>query len=226
MRSSVGKTPFLLLVFFVVAGCASGSRPDQQKSAPVTIAADTPARVMDTYGNAGHAYTAADIHFMDGMISHHAQALVMAGWAASHGARPSVLTLATRIINAQQDEIAAMQKWLRDRHQAVPEANPHGMGMKMDGLEHEMLMAGMLTESQLKQLDQARSNEFDRLFLTFMIQHHRGAVTMVKDLFDTYGAAQDITVFKLASDVSADQTTEIERMQKMLASMIFGADIP
>ena len=89
-----------------------------------------------------------------------------------------------------------------------------------------MLMPGMLTESQLKQLDQARSNEFDRLFLTFMIQHHRGAVTMVKDLFDTYGAAQDITVFKLASDVSADQTTEIERMQKMLASMIFGADIP
>ena len=89
-----------------------------------------------------------------------------------------------------------------------------------------MLMPGMLTESQLKQLDQARSKEFDRLFLTFMIQHHSGAVTMVKELFDTYGAAQDITVFKLASDISADQTTEIERMQKMLASIIFGADIP
>jgi len=98
--------------------------------------------------------------------------------------------------------------------------------MKMDGMEHEMLMPGMLTESQLKQLDQARGKEFDRLFLTFMIQHHRGAVTMVKELFDTYGAAQDITVFKLASDINADQTTEIERMQKMLASMIFGADIP
>jgi len=100
------------------------------------------------------------------------------------------------------------------------------MMMKMDGMEHEMLMPGMLTDSQLKQLDHGRGKEFDRLFLTFMIQHHRGAVTMVKDLFDTYGAAQDITVFKLASDINADQTTEIGRMQKMLASMIFGADIP
>jgi len=163
---------------------------------------------------------------MGAMISHHAQALVMAGWAGSHGASPSVLTLAERIINAQQDEIVAMQKWLRDRHQAVPEANPHGMTMKMDGMDHEMLMPGMLSETQLKQLDDARDKEFDRLFLTFMIQHHRGAVTMVKELFDTYGAAQDITVFKLASDVNVDQTTEIDRMQKMLASMIFGVDIP
>jgi uncharacterized protein (DUF305 family) len=181
--------------------------------------------VADTSIDAQHTYSAADINFMDGMISHHAQALVMAGWAASHGASPSVLTLTQRITNAQQDEIAAMQKWLRDRHQPVPDANPHGMVMKMNGMEHEMLMPGMLTESQLKQLDEARSKEFDRLFLTFMIQHHRGAVTMVKELFDTYGAAQDITVFKMASDISADQTTEIERMQRMLASSIFGAGV-
>ena len=226
MRTLFRTTPALLLVLFAAAACASGSRAEHQKPATVRIVADTRASVTDTVVDPQHAYTAADIHFMGGMISHHAQALVMAGWASSHGASPSVLTLASRIINAQQDEIAAMQKWLRDRHQPVPEANPHGMMMKMDGVEHEMLMPGMLTESQLKQLDQARSKEFDRLFLTFMIQHHRGAVTMVKDLFDIYGAAQDITVFKLASDVSADQTTEIERMQKMLASMIFGADIP
>jgi uncharacterized protein (DUF305 family) len=160
------------------------------------------------------------------MIAHHAQALVMAGWAASHGASPSVRTLAARITNAQQDEIALMQRWLRDRHQPVPDANPHAMMMNMNGMEHEMLMPGMLTESQLKQLDDARSREFDRLFLTFMIQHHQGAVTMVKNLFDTNGAAQDVTIFKIASDVSADQTTEIERMQKMLASMIFGAQTP
>jgi uncharacterized protein (DUF305 family) len=162
---------------------------------------------------------------MNGMIAHHAQALVMAGWAASHGASPSVRTLTDRIINAQRDEIAGMQKWLRDRHQPVPEPNPHGMIMNMNGMQHEMLMPGMLSESQLKQLDDARGKEFDRLFLSFMIQHHQGAVTMVKELFDTNGAAQDITVFKLASDISADQTTEIERMQKMLASMIFGATI-
>jgi uncharacterized protein (DUF305 family) len=97
------------------------------------------------------------------------------------------------------------------------------MMMNMNGMQHEMLMPGMLTEAQLKQLDEARGKEFDRLFLTFMIQHHRGAVTMVTDLFGTYGAAQDATVFKIASDVSADQTTEIARMQKMLASLIFGA---
>jgi uncharacterized protein (DUF305 family) len=191
-----------LFVLSAIAACASASRA-QQTSSQVT--------------------TAADIRFMDGMISHHAQALVMAGWAASHGASASVRTLADRITNAQQDEIATMQRWLRDHHQPVPEANPHGMVMNMNGMTHEMLMPGMLSESQLKQLDEARAKAFDQLFLSFMIQHHKGAVTMVKDLFDTYGAAQDITVFKMASDVSADQTTEIERMQKMLASLIFGA---
>ena len=163
---------------------------------------------------------------MGGMIGHHAQAILMAGWAPSHGASPSVRILAERIINAQQDEIAAMQKWLRDRRQPVPEASPHGIMMKMNGVVHEMTMPGMLSESQLKELDQARGKEFDRLFLTFMVQHHRGAVTMVNDLFATQGAAQDISVYKLASDVYADQTTEIERMQKMLASTIFGVDIP
>jgi uncharacterized protein (DUF305 family) len=162
---------------------------------------------------------------MDGMIAHHAQALLMAGWASSHGASPSILTLTSRITNAQTDEIAGMQKWLRDRHQPVPEPNPHGMVMKMDGMDHTMLMPGMLTEAQLKQLDDARGKDFDRLFLTFMIQHHQGAVTMVHDLFETNGAAQEITVFKVASDISADQTTEIERMQKMLASVIFGAKV-
>jgi uncharacterized protein (DUF305 family) len=149
----------------------------------------------------------------------------MAGWAESHGASPAVLTLTSRITNAQKDEIAGMQKWLRDRHQPVPEPDPHGMMMNMNGMQHEMLMPGMLTEPQLKQLDEARSKEFDRLFLTFMIQHHRGAVTMVNDLFGTNGAAQDITVYKMASDISADQTTEIERMQKMLASTVFGTTI-
>ena len=189
----------------------------------VFAATGTPA--ADTTVDAQHDYTAADIQFMDGMIAHHAQALLMAGWAQSHGASPAVLTLTSRITNAQKDEIAAMQKWLRDRHQPVPEPDPHGMMMNMNGMQHEMLMPGMLTESQLKQLDEARSKEFDRLFLSFMIQHHRGAVTMVNDLFGTNGAAQDIPVYKMASDISADQTTEIERMQKMLASTVFGTTI-
>ncbi|MDQ6690313.1 MAG: DUF305 domain-containing protein [Gemmatimonadota bacterium] len=167
-----------------------------------------------------HPYTAADVHFMSSMIGHHVQAIVMSRWAPTHGASASVQTLAARIINAQQDEIATMQRWLGDRLQPVPEARPTGMKMVMDGVEHEMLMPGMLTEAQMRQLDEARGPEFDRLFLTFMIQHHRGAVSMVRDLFDSYGAGQDEIVFKFASDVNVDQSTEIARMQRMLAATL------
>lgn len=215
------QTSRMLIALLLSAGCAAGNQAEHRQSAPTTAAASAQASRADTTVNAQHAYTPADIEFMNGMIAHHAQALVMAAWAASHGANPSVRTLADRITNAQKDEIAAMQKWLRDRHQPVPEPNPHGMTMNMNGMQHEMLMPGMLTEAQLKQLDEARGKEFDRLFLTFMIQHHSGAVTMVQQLFDTNGAAQDISVYKMASDIHADQTTEIDRMQKMLASTIF-----
>jgi uncharacterized protein (DUF305 family) len=163
---------------------------------------------------------------MSGMIAHHAQAITMASWAPTHDASASVRTLAARIINAQRDEIATMQQWLRDRQQPVPEARATGMKMIMNGAEHEMLMPGMLTGAQMKQLDQARGKEFDRLFLTFMIQHHRGAVSMVKELFSTYGAGQDETVFKFASDVNVDQTTEIARMERMLAALVFEGHAP
>ena len=225
MRITFRTTPALFLVLFAAAACASGTRAEYQRSTPAPIAAGARASATDTTVDAQHAYTDADIKFMDGMISHHAQALLMAGWASSHGASPTVLTLTSRITNAQTDEIAGMQKWLRDRHQPVPEANPHGMTMKMDGMEHTMLMPGMLTETQMKQLDAARGPEFDRLFLTFMMQHHRGAVSMVKDLFATYGAGQDETVFKFASDVNVDQTTEIARMEKLLTQIQLGIPI-
>jgi uncharacterized protein (DUF305 family) len=169
--------------------------------------------------SARYPYTEADIHFMQGMIGHHAQAIVMANWAPTHGASSSVQVLAARIINAQTDEIVTMQNWLKDRHQVVPEANPAGMTMTMGGVTHTMLMPGMLTPEQMKQLDAARGTEFDRLFLTFMIQHHKGAVSMVAQLFGTYGAGQDELTFKFASDVNVDQTTEIARMEKMLAAL-------
>jgi uncharacterized protein (DUF305 family) len=174
--------------------------------------------------SARRPYTIADIHFMSGMIGHHAQAIQMASWAPTHGASRSVRTLCERIINAQRDEIATMQQWLRDRRQPVPEASPMGMKMVMDGVEHTMLMPGMLTEEQMKQLDGARGADFDKLFLIDMIQHHKGAVQMVKELFDSYGAAQDDLVFKFASDVNVDQTTEIARMQKMLAMIDLGIE--
>ena len=165
-----------------------------------------------------YPYTAADVHFMSGMIGHHAQAIVMAKWAPSHGADPAVQRLAERIINAQEDEIATMQRWLGDRLQPVPDAKPMSHDMAgMAGMDHSaMMMPGMLTDAQMKELDTARGPEFDRLFLTYMIQHHKGATAMVSTLFGTTGAGQDETVFKFASDVNVDQTTEIARMQRML----------
>jgi uncharacterized protein (DUF305 family) len=168
-------------------------------------------------------YSAADVHFMSGMIPHHAQAVLIAGWAPSHGARSDVRILCERIVVGQRDEIALMQSWLRERGQKVPEATATHMKMSMNGMEHDMLMPGMLSEEQLAQLDKARGPEFDRLFLTFMIKHHEGALTMVEQLLASYGAAQDDVIFKFSSDVVADQSTEIDRMQKMLEGSPPGA---
>ncbi len=205
-----------------LAACSGGGRGSMQAAPQPTLANQVdPAIAKAQADSTRYPYTEADIHFMTGMISHHAQAIRMAGWAPTHGASPSVLVLCQRIINAQNDEIAAMQRWLRARRLPVPEPNPAGMTMTMNGVEHAMLMPGMLTEEQMKQLDAARGAEFNRLFLRFMIQHHTGAVTMVNELFGTYGAVQDELVFKFASDVNIDQTTEIARMEKMLAALIF-----
>jgi uncharacterized protein (DUF305 family) len=217
--SSGGRTLLLASAMVVTARVAHGQVAVQSSA---RAQSDLAAKAKARQDSARRPYTTADIHFMSGMIGHHAQALVMAGWAPSHGASESVRTLCERIINAQTDEITLMQQWLRDRQQPVPEASARGMKMVMDGVEHTMLMPGMLTDEQLQQLDSARGKDFDKLFLTFMIQHHRGAVQMVHDLFDSYGAAQDDLVFKFASDVQVDQTTEIARMQRMLVAINFG----
>jgi uncharacterized protein (DUF305 family) len=161
-------------------------------------------------------YNEADVDFISGMIPHHAQAVIMAGWARSHGARQDVAILCERILVEQRDEIVAMQNWLRDRGQTVPDATSTRHKMKMNGVEHEMLMPGMLTDEEMAALDRAREPEFDRLFLIDMIKHHQGAIDMVDALFRSYGAAQDETVFKFASDVYADQSIEINRMNAML----------
>jgi uncharacterized protein (DUF305 family) len=161
--------------------------------------------------------TEADIRFMSGMIAHHAQAVLMASWAPSHGASPSVRTLCERIVVAQRDEIAFMQQWLRDRKLPVPEPDPRGH--RMPGMDHLMLMPGMLTPEQMSELDAARGSDFDRRFLRFMIQHHEGALAMVEQLLGSPGAGQDEYVFKFAADVNADQTTEIDRMYEMLATI-------
>jgi uncharacterized protein (DUF305 family) len=219
MRLSRARAIPAALAAACIVAVGSSPRPASAQTAGAAAQGDIAAIAKAKADSVRHPYTEADVYFMSGMIGHHAQAIVMARWAPTHGAGPSVQRLAERIINAQQDEIVTMQQWLRDRLQPVPEARATGMKMMMDGAEHEMLMPGMLTEAQMKQLDAARGPGFDRLFLTFMIQHHRGAVSMVKDLFDSYGAAQDETVFKFASDVNVDQTTEIARMERLLASL-------
>ena len=162
-------------------------------------------------------YNEADVAFMAGMIPHHAQAVLIAGWAGAHGARPDVRTLCERIVVGQRDEIETMRNWLRDRGEDVPAADATHHRMKMNGVEHDMLMPGMLTAEDLAQLDKARSADWDTLFLKAMIRHHEGALKMVDDLFESYGAMQDEDVYKFVSDMYADQTAEIERMQKMLA---------
>lgn len=172
-------------------------------------------------------FTEADVEFMTGMIAHHAQAIVMSRLAPGNDASPSIRTLASRIINAQRDEIALMQTWLRDRGQPVPEVSAEGhTAASHGGMHHDAHMPGMLTEAQMAELSKARGADFDRLFLTYMIQHHRGAVSMVTTLFSHDGAGQDESVFKLASDVNADQTTEIARMERMLFQMQIGGRSP
>lgn len=214
-------TRVLLPALVAGASACGGSGRARVQAAPAPVPSQTqPDPIAKAQADsARHPYTAADVHFMSGMISHHAQAIAMARLAPTRGAGGSVGILAERIINAQVDEIATMQTWLRDRRQPVPEARPTGMRMVMNGVEHDMLMPGMLTEAQMKQLEQARGPEFDRLFLTYMIQHHQGAVAMVKELFSSEGAGQDEIVFKFASDVNVDQATEIARMERMLSSL-------
>jgi uncharacterized protein (DUF305 family) len=193
-----------LLLLQVVTGCggAGAHRASAQpEPEPVT---SPPGR---------YPYTEADVRFMSAMIGHHSQALIMAGMASTHGASPAVQRLAERILAGQRDEIASMQQWLRERGYPVPEGHTTGHGSHMPG---------MLTEQQLQELEEADGPEFDRLFLTYMIQHHRGAVTMVKELFGTPGAAREQTVFKFADDVGVDQTTEIARMERMLAALPSG----
>lgn len=164
-------------------------------------------------------YSDADINFMTGMIPHHAQAVIMAGWAQSRGGRSDVAILCERMVVGQADEIRSMQQWLSDRGLPVPDSTSTRMRMKMNGIEHDMLMPGMLSDEEMAELEKARGPEFDRLFLQGMMKHHQGAIDMVNDLFKSYGAAQDDTIYKFASDVFADQTIEIEVMQRILESL-------
>lgn len=224
LPSGLRITGPLLVVTVAAFGCVArrATEPSRPVAEGSSRAADLEALYRARQDSARMRFTEADVHFVSGMIAHHAQAVVMSELAPTHGASAAVRTLAARIINAQQDEIALMSQWLRDRGQRVPEVHMSGTTMTVHGADHGMDMPGMLTPDQMRELDQARGAEFDRLFLNFMIQHHRGAVTMVHDLFGTPGAGRDQQVFKLASDIQVDQITEIARMERMLAATAAG----
>lgn len=204
-----------LVVAAVVATLAAGA-----VAAPAAAQASAAAQAAEP------AFSPADLHFISGMIVHHAQAVLMAGWAPTHGASPAVRELCARIAVSQRDEMATMERWLRERHQALPDTSPSASlaataampGMAMAGGGPAM-MPGMLTREQLVQLDSAHGPAFDRAFLTGMIQHHRGALTMVADYVNQPAAGEDTFVFQFASDVNGDQTAEIDRMSRMLAAL-------
>ena len=154
----------------------------------------------------GAIYTVADVQFMQGMIAHHAQAIFMSRLAAQNGANPRLVKFATKIDQSQMTEILQMQGWLTANGQVAPDTSSY----------HHVMMDGMLTAEQIKTLEGARGEEFDRHFLLMMIQHHEGALKMVADLLATPGAGQDVDVNVFANDVVSVQTAEIGAMQQML----------
>jgi uncharacterized protein (DUF305 family) len=157
----------------------------------------------------GALYTEADVRFMQGMIAHHAQAIYMSRLAAANGANPRLLKLAVKIDQSQMTEINQMQGWLRANGQEAPDTSSY----------HHVMMDGMLTEAQLKQLGDAKGTAFDKLFLEFMIMHHQGALKMVEDLKMTPGAAQDVDVSVFANDVEVVQSAEIDAMNQLLYAL-------
>ena len=185
---------------------------------PPAPAATTPAPAARPGAQGRPRPTAADIKFMQDMIGHHAQAVEMARLVPGRTSRKDLAILSERIIVSQVDEINIMRQWLRDQGAAVPDSTKHDPGaMAMES------MPGMATPAELSTLTGLRGTEFERMFLQLMIKHHGGAIIMVERLFGVPGAGQDDMIFKFASDVAADQESEIARMQSILDSLQTGA---
>jgi uncharacterized protein (DUF305 family) len=218
-----------LMLLMPTTGC--GARGAEIHSAPTSGAAPR-TELEELYwarvDSARTHFTEADVHFLTAMIGHHAQAVRMTRMVPERAGSASIRTLAARIRISQEDEIALMQQWLGDRGQPAPQVDASGRMVQdhAHAHQHGMQGPGMLDEEQFERLAAARGAEFDTLFLRLMIEHHRGAVTMVHDLFATPGAANDPTVFKIASDIQVDQITEVGRMERMLAEMAAGTGFP
>jgi uncharacterized protein (DUF305 family) len=193
----------------------------QQSGSPVVVQPGAPGKPTRTLPPSTRGKlppsSPADVEFMQGMIMHHAQAVEMTSLIESHTENKNLRSLGARISHSQSDEIKFMKRWLAARGEPTLMAMPEMADMPgMDMSHHSMLMPGMLTPEQMEALKKAKGEEFDHLFLTGMIQHHNGALVMVKDLFDTAGAGQDAELFNFATDVDSGQRAEIRIMQTML----------
>jgi uncharacterized protein (DUF305 family) len=232
VRISTCKIVFLFATFLMAGfsasarGGAGAQEPTsgsggRASAAPVVVQPGAPGQPTKTLPPSTHAslppLAPADVEFMQGMIMHHSQAVEMTAMIPSHTDNKALGELGARISSSQQDEIKFMQRWLAQRGQ--PTSMPGEMagmpGMNKNGGSMP-LMPGMLTAEQMEALRKARGKEFDRLFLTGMIQHHNGALIMVKDLFNTAGAGQDADIFNFANDADNTQRAEIKIMLKML----------
>jgi uncharacterized protein (DUF305 family) len=209
----------LFVASVVVVFCPPMARSQAGAPAPVVVqpgAPGQPSKILppSTKGTLP-PQSQKDVLFMQGMIMHHSQAVEMTALIASHTQNKELASLGARIRSSQTDEIKFMKRWLAARGEplAVPGAKMSGMDMSS---ERNPLMPGMLTARQMEALRHAKDSGFDHLFLTGMIQHHQGALTMVKDLFDTAGAGQDADVFNFATDADNTQAAEIRIMQSML----------
>jgi uncharacterized protein (DUF305 family) len=201
-----------LPAIFSSAMCAQRTDPGK----PVVVQPGAPGKPSRTLPPSTRATlpprSQADVDFMQGMIMHHSQAIEMTALIASHTENKDLRLLGVRISSSQSDEIKFMRRWLAARGEPLSMAAPGMSGMDMS----HALMPGMLTPEQMEILRKAKGAEFDRLFLTGMIQHHSGALTMVQDLFDTAGSGQDADIFNFATDADNTQRAEIRIMQAML----------
>jgi uncharacterized protein (DUF305 family) len=217
-RSKSGLlTATALMAVFSLPICAQQA----DRSTPVVVQPGAPGQPTRTLPATTRAIlpprSPADVQFMQGMIMHHAQAVEMTALIESRTTTKDLRLLGARISHSQSEEINFMKRWLTARGEPLSQPMPDMPNMNMSDMSsHQMLMPGMLTAKQMEALKKAKGQEFDRLFLTGMIQHHNGALIMVKDLFDAAGAGQDAELFNFTTDVDSGQRAEIRIMQTML----------
>jgi uncharacterized protein (DUF305 family) len=222
-RRNVTFVISMIVAMSAVAGLFSlpvFAQQTHSSDTPVVVQPGAPGQPSKTLPSSTRATlpqpSQADVEFMQGMIMHHSQAVEMTALIPSHTENKDVRSLGARISRSQSDEIKFMERWLALRREPISMAMPE-MDKNRDHSAHSMpLMPGMLTAEQMDALRKAKGAEFDHLFLTGMIQHHNGALIMVKELFDTPGAGQDAELFNFATDADNSQRAEIRIMQGML----------